>query len=120
VSSTRSGGSSQGGGITPGRARYGHHHNTPRPRRVVHDDDGHVVRDEQARAPAAQVIIRAGERIARLRGLDAPRKSVSASFHIPAALIMSGAGQQSAVRREPIAAAPGPSHLRRAVRLGRR
>lgn len=53
--------------------------------RIIHDDDGDVVRDEQARAAAAQVIIRAGERIARLRGLDAPRKSVTATLDIPLA-----------------------------------
>jgi hypothetical protein len=50
--------------------------------RIVRDDDGAVVPDEQARASAAMVIIRAGERAARLRGLDAPRRSVTASFSL--------------------------------------
>ena len=53
--------------------------------RIVKDDDGREVPDEQARTAAAQVIIRAGERIARLRGLDAPRKSLTATVDIPAA-----------------------------------
>jgi hypothetical protein len=52
---------------------------------IVKDDDGREVPDEQARASAAQVVIRASERIARLRGLDAPRKSVTATFDIPSA-----------------------------------
>ena len=48
--------------------------------RPVHDDSGEVVPDEQARAAAAQVIIRAGERAARLRGLDAARRTVGVTF----------------------------------------
>jgi hypothetical protein len=52
---------------------------------IVRDDDGREVPDEQARTAAAQVIIRAGERISRLRGLDAPRKSVTAMLDIPLA-----------------------------------
>ncbi len=50
--------------------------------RIVVDDDGVQVPDEQARAAAAMVVIRAGERAARLRGLDAPRRSVTANLSL--------------------------------------
>ena len=50
--------------------------------RIVTDGDGRQVPDEQARAAAAAVVIRASERAARLRGLDAARKSVTASFSL--------------------------------------
>ena len=50
--------------------------------RIVVDDDGNQVLDEQARVAAGMVIIRAGERAARLPGLDAPWRSVSASFSL--------------------------------------
>lgn len=45
--------------------------------RIVVDDNGEPVPDVQAQAAAAATIIRAAERIARLRGLDAPKRSVS-------------------------------------------
>jgi hypothetical protein len=53
--------------------------------RVVHDDDGNVVPDEQAMTSAGQVIIKANQGIARLRGLDAPKRSVTARFDVPLA-----------------------------------
>lgn len=52
---------------------------------VVHDDDGRVVVDEMARQGAVDRIIRVYERIGRLRGLDAPKRSVTATFDIPQA-----------------------------------
>ena len=45
--------------------------------RIVIGDDGAPVPDIQAQAAAAAVIIRAAERVARLRGLDAPRRAVN-------------------------------------------
>jgi hypothetical protein len=50
---------------------------TDRVGRPVHDDDGNVVYDAQAVIQAAQTILKCDERIARLAGLDAPRRSVS-------------------------------------------
>ncbi len=50
--------------------------------KVVVDDDGNEVRDVQAQAAAAAQVIRVAERIARLRGLDAPRRTVSASMNL--------------------------------------
>jgi hypothetical protein len=44
---------------------------------MVKDEAGDPVPDVQAQAAAAATIIRAAERIARLRGLDAPKRSVS-------------------------------------------
>lgn len=43
--------------------------------KIVADDDGVPVPDVQAMAAAASALIRASERTARLRGLDAPRRS---------------------------------------------
>ncbi len=50
--------------------------------KVVVDDDGNEVPDVQAQAAAAAQVIRVAERIARLRGLDAPRRTVSASMNL--------------------------------------
>ena len=44
--------------------------------RIVTDRDGEVVPDVQAQVAAAAVVLRVSEREARLRGLDAPRRSV--------------------------------------------
>jgi hypothetical protein len=53
--------------------------------KIVHDVDGQVVLDEAARQGAVKEIRQAGERIARLRGLDAPRRSMHAVLDIPMA-----------------------------------
>ena len=50
--------------------------------KVVVDDGGNEVPDVQAQAAAAAQVIRVAERIARLRGLDAPRRTVSASMNL--------------------------------------
>jgi hypothetical protein len=49
--------------------------------RPVKDEDGVLVRDAHAQVEAAAAIIRANDRISRLRGLDAPKRSVSASVN---------------------------------------
>ena len=48
--------------------------------RVVTGEDGRPVVDAAAWSQAASVVIRASERAARLRGLDAPKVSVQASL----------------------------------------
>jgi hypothetical protein len=53
---------------------------TDRVGRVVHDDDGRVVPDTQALIGAATTILKADERLGRLVGLDAPRRSVTMSI----------------------------------------
>jgi len=53
---------------------------TDRVGRVVHDDDGNVVPDTQALIGAATTILKADERLGRLVGLDAPRRSVTISI----------------------------------------
>ena len=53
---------------------------TDRVGRVVHDDDGNVVPDTQALIGAATTILKADERLGRLVGLDAPRRSVTMSI----------------------------------------
>jgi hypothetical protein len=50
--------------------------------RVVRDDDGEPVPDAQAVTAAAAVIIRAAERVAKLRGLDAPRRTASVAMNM--------------------------------------
>ena len=50
--------------------------------KVVYDDDGNEIPDVQAQAAAAAQLIRVAERIARLRGLDAPRRTVQASMNL--------------------------------------
>ena len=53
--------------------------------RVVKGDDGHEVPDAAAVVNAASVIIRAADRLARLTGIDAPRRSVTTVLDIPLA-----------------------------------
>jgi hypothetical protein len=53
--------------------------------RVVKDDDGNPVPDAAAVVNAASVIIRAADRLARLTGIDSPRRSVSTVVDIPIA-----------------------------------
>ena len=55
--------------------------------RIVHDADGQPIPDIAAKAAAGAVIIRAGDREARLRGLDMPKRSVSLTGHAPVAEI---------------------------------
>ena len=50
--------------------------------RVVRDEDGEPIADLQQKAASMQVILRALERLAKLRGLDAPKRSVSASMNV--------------------------------------
>ena len=50
--------------------------------RIVKDDDGNPVPDIQAQAAAAAVILRAAERISRLRGLDAARKTAALNMNV--------------------------------------
>ncbi len=50
--------------------------------RVVKDENGTPVPDVQAQAAAAAVILRAAERVARLRGLDAARKTASLNMNV--------------------------------------
>lgn len=50
--------------------------------KVVTDDEGNPVPDVQAQAAAAAQVIRVAERIARLRGLDAPRRTVNANMNL--------------------------------------
>jgi hypothetical protein len=49
--------------------------------RIVVDDNGDPVPDVAARNGSAREIIHAAERVARLRGLDSPRKSVNATMN---------------------------------------
>lgn len=50
--------------------------------RIVKDGDGRPVPDIQAQAAAAAVILRAAERVARLRGLDAARKTAALNMNV--------------------------------------
>ena len=48
--------------------------------RIVRDDDGNPVVDVQALAAAVAQVVKIAERVSRLRGLDAPRRSVQANM----------------------------------------
>jgi len=50
--------------------------------RIVRDANGDAVPDVQAQAAAVAQVVRIAERVSRLRGLDAPRRSVSANMNI--------------------------------------
>ncbi len=50
--------------------------------RIVRDENGDPVPDVQAKAAQEQVILRALDRLAKLRGLDAPRRSASVSMNM--------------------------------------
>lgn len=61
---------------------------TDRLGRIVRDGDGEdavTVPDVQAQAAAAQVILRCAERLARLKGMDAPRRSITFTADMDAA-----------------------------------
>ena len=50
--------------------------------KIVTDEAGNPVPDVQAQAAAAAQVIRVAERISRLRGLDAPRRTVNANMNL--------------------------------------
>lgn len=50
--------------------------------RIVRGDDGAPVVDVQALAAAVAQVVKIEERISKLRGLDAPRRTVSASMNL--------------------------------------
>ena len=50
--------------------------------RIVRDENGATVPDVQAQAAAVAQIVKIAERVSRLRGLDAPRRTVSASMDL--------------------------------------
>jgi hypothetical protein len=50
--------------------------------RIVRDDDGNPVVDVQALAAAVAQVVKIAERVSRLRGLDAPRRSVQANMNV--------------------------------------
>ncbi len=47
--------------------------------RIVHDDNGDQVPDAAALAASEALLVRVSERIGRIRGTDAPRRSISVS-----------------------------------------
>ncbi len=49
--------------------------------RIVKDDDGNPVPDVQAQATAVAQVVKIAERVSRLRGLDAPRRTVQANMN---------------------------------------
>lgn len=76
--------------------------------RIVHDDDGHQVPDAAAIAAAEALLVRVNERIARIRGTDAPRKSITVTGKAPVNAILSALE------------AAGPEDLREAIEIRRR
>jgi hypothetical protein len=50
--------------------------------RIVRDDDDNPVVDVQALAAAVAQVVKIAERVSRLRGLDAPRRSVQANMNV--------------------------------------
>ena len=72
--------------------------------KIVTDDDGEPVPDAVAVAAAQALLVRVSERVARIRGTDAPRRSVT----------LTGTVQQG--REGHRARPPGPRHRRRGIR----